>query len=160
MPDGPLLHVAIAFSRPAPAAGLEDMLRGLLDAAYRSRRKKPACLDLLITDDAEMTGMNRRHLGENGPTDVLAFDDGEMEDGRLRLGDVAISADTAARVAAERGVLFAHELAFYALHGLFHLLGMRDDDDVDRAEMHRAQAKAMRDFGMDVEPQLTQLTTD
>lgn len=128
----------------------EDMLVRLLDSAYRSKRKKPARMDLLITGDAEMTRLNRRHLGEDSPTDVLAFDDGEDEDGRMRLGDVAISADTARRVAGERGGEFEHELAFYALHGLLHLLGMRDDDDADRAKMHREQAKAMREFGLDV----------
>lgn len=128
----------------------EELLVRLLDSAYRNRRKKPANLDLLVTDDTEITKLNRRHLGEDHATDVLAFDDGEEEDGRVRLGDVAVSADTARRVATERRVPFEHELAFYALHGLLHLLGMRDDDDDDRAKMHRAQAKAMRDFGLEL----------
>lgn len=126
-----------------------DLLAGLLDSAYRRRRKKAAVLDLLIAGDTEMAKLNRRHLGRDNPTDVLAFEDGEEEDGRVRLGDVAVGAETAARVAAERGVAFDHELAFYALHGLFHLLGMRDDSDDERARMLAEQAKAMRDFGLD-----------
>ena len=148
MPDTPLLLVAVnvsaAVSREIPV----DLLSGLLDSAYRSKRKKPACMDLLVAGDVEMSRLNRRHLGKDNATDVLAFDDGEMEDGRLRLGDVAVSADTAGRVAAERDIPFEHELAFYVLHGLFHLLGMRDDDDGDRAAMHRAQARAMREYGL------------
>lgn len=149
MPDTPLLEVAVNVSAAARAHAVpEELLRDVLDFAYRSRRKKPACLDLLVAGDAEMAKLNRRHLGRDNATDVLAFDDGETEDGRLRLGDVAIGADTAVRVAADRGIEFEHELVFYALHGLFHLLGMRDDDDGDRAAMHRAQAKAMRDFGL------------
>lgn len=155
MPGDPLLLVTIAFSGPAARCGApEDMLRDLLDFAYRSKRKKPACLDLLITGDGEMTALNRRHLGESASTDVLAFDDGEMDGSRLRLGDVAVNAEAAVRVAAERGIAFEHELAFYALHGLLHLLGMRDGDDADRAAMHRAQEKAMRDFGLDVRARL------
>ncbi len=150
MPDAPLLEAVVNVSPGASGHGVPvAMLAALLDSAYRARRKKPACLDLLVTDDADMARLNRRHLGKDAATDVLAFDDGEMEGDRLRLGDVAVSADTAARVAAERGVGFDHELAFYALHGLFHLLGARDDDDRDRAAMHRDQFAAMRDFGLD-----------
>lgn len=145
MSDGPLL-----LSNVNNAAGAEideERLVLLLDSAYRSRRKKPACLDLLITTDAEMARMNRRHLGLGDATDVLAFDDGEEEDGRVRLGDVAINLDAARRAEGERGVGREQELAFYALHGLLHLLGMRDGDDADRAAMHAAQAGALRDFG-------------
>lgn len=128
-----------------------DLLRDCLVDAYRSKRKKQAVLDLLVTGDPEMSKMNRRHLGKDNATDVLAFDDGDMEEGRLRLGDIAISADTARREAAERGVRFEQELLFYALHGLFHLLGMRDDLMEDRRKMHLAQAKAMRDFGLELD---------
>lgn len=149
MSDAPLLETTVNVAPSVSGRAIPaEMLAALLDSAYRSKRKKPACLDLLVTGDREMAVMNHRHLGKNAATDVLAFDDGEMEGERLRLGDVAISADTAARVAAERGVEFDHELAFYALHGLLHLLGMRDDDDDDRSAMHRLQAKAMRDFGL------------
>lgn len=125
------------------------LLAGLLDDAYRARRKKPASLDLAVMSDDAIARLNRRHLGRGRPTDVLAFDDGELDpDKRLRLGDVAVSADTARRAARERGVGFTHELAFYALHGLFHLLGMDDADDADRREMHAAQLAAMRAYGL------------
>lgn len=150
MSDGkPLLQVELNV-----ASGLKDipeeLLRDLLDSCYRVRRKKPACLDLLVTTDAEMARMNRKHLGKDNPTDVLAFDDGDVEDGQVRLGDVAISADTARSEAERRGISFQHELAFYALHGLLHLLGMRDDTDEERSHMHRTQVKAMQEYGMRV----------
>lgn len=128
----------------------EAMLVDILDFAYRARRAKPAWLDLLVADDGEMNRLNLRHLGKDTPTDVLAFDDGEDEDGRIRLGDVAIGAETAFREAGERGVPFEHELAFYALHGLLHLLGMDDGGDDERAEMHRVQAEIMREYGLEL----------
>lgn len=127
-----------------------SLLAAVMDSAYRARRKKPAAADLLVVTDGEIARLNRRHLGLDAPTDVLAFEDGDIEDGRLRLGDIAISADTARREAAERGVPFNHELAFYALHGLFHLLGMDDGDDGERAKMLAAQREAMREFGLEI----------
>lgn len=126
-----------------------SLLVRLLDAAYRARREPPAALDLAVLDDDAMAVLNRRHLGRDRPTDVLAFDDGERErGGRIRLGDVAISAETARREAGSRGVRFEHELAFYALHGLFHLLGMRDDGAAERRAMLAEQAEAMRAFAV------------
>ncbi|MCC8165932.1 MAG: rRNA maturation RNase YbeY [Planctomycetes bacterium] len=149
MTDGPLLVTTVV---PAPGLAADDvpesLLIDLLDRGYRSKRKKPAALDLLVTSDVDIARLNRRHLGRDEATDVLAFVDGEMEDGRIRLGDIAISADTARRVAAERGIHYEHELAFYALHGLLHLLGMDDEDDKDRAEMQRLQAKIMKEHGI------------
>lgn len=143
----PLLLVTLN-NQSREAAIQPELFQALLELAYGSRRKKPACLDLLIVDDPEMTRLNRRHLGEDNTTDVLAFEDGEDEDGRVRLGDIAICAETARRESEERRADYSHELLFYALHGLFHLLGMRDDSDADREKMHQAQAKTMRDYGL------------
>jgi probable rRNA maturation factor len=33
----------------------------------------PASIGLTLTDDAELTRLNRDHMGESGPTDVLSF---------------------------------------------------------------------------------------
>lgn len=151
--DEPLLMVGVSSSPGynGPAAP-EELLRGVLDLCYRTRRKKPASMDLLVADDATITRLNRRHLGHAGPTDVLAFADGETEDGRLRLGDVAVGGQVAERESASRSIPFEHELAFYALHGLLHLLGMDDANDKDRAEMHRLQLDAMRTYGLPIPP--------
>lgn len=148
----PLLEVSVnAGARPGRVP--ERLIADMLDFCYRARRKKPARLDLLIADDAAMAKLNRRHLGLDEPTDVLAFGDGEAEEGAVRLGDVAIGFDVAEREAASRGVPLEHELVFYALHGLLHLLGMDDATPAGRARMHRAQAKAMEDFGLAVNHQ-------
>lgn len=144
-----LLRTTVSVESREDGMPSGEQIARLLDFAYRAKRKKPAAMDLLIADDREITRLNRRHLGLDNATDVLAFEDGDEEEGRVRLGDVVISAETARRVSAERGGEFARELAFYALHGLFHLLGMRDDTDVERQAMLNAQAKAMRDFGLD-----------
>lgn len=145
----PLLYVVVTAAAGFSGKDIpEKLLQDVLDSCYRTRRKKPATMDLFIADDAVMTRLNRRHLGHDGPTDVLAFADGEDEDGRLRLGDVAVGGDVALREAEARAIPFEQELVFYALHGLLHLLGMDDDTDAERAEMHRIQARAMKDSGI------------
>ncbi len=147
MTPPPLLDVGVnAAVRPERVP--EKLLAEVLDFCYRSRRKKPARLDILVADDAEMARLNRRHLGIADTTDVLAFGDGEEEEGAVRLGDIAIGFEVAERESAARGIALEHELVFYALHGLLHLLGMDDATEEQRRRMHEAQAQAMRDFGL------------
>ena len=148
MSEKGLLAAVVSVESKEPGIPAEQ-IADVLDFAYRSKRKKPATMDLLIADDREIARLNRRHLGKDNATDVLAFEDGDTEDGRIRLGDVVVSAETARRVAAERGGDFARELTFYALHGLLHLLGMRDDSDAERRAMLQTQARAMLEYGLD-----------
>lgn len=60
-PAVPVLVPAIVMARTAAAA--------LAAAAAPS----PASLALILSDDRELRRLNARHLGEDGPTDVLSF---------------------------------------------------------------------------------------
>lgn len=76
-----------------------------------------------ITDDRTMRDLNRDYRGKDRPTDVLAFAQREGEGGQLHpeiLGDIVVSADTAARQA-QRGL--RREILHLCAHGLCHLLG-------------------------------------
>jgi probable rRNA maturation factor len=83
-------------------------------------------LSILIVDDAAMREINRDYLGKDRPTNVISFAMQEGEGAGVSpqlLGDVVISADTAARDAAEAGQSFVGELYFLLLHGMLHLRG-------------------------------------
>jgi probable rRNA maturation factor len=83
-------------------------------------------LSILIVDDEQIRALNRDYLQRDKPTNVISF---SMQEGAggginpLMLGDVVISADTAARDASEAGIPFESELHFLLLHGILHLLG-------------------------------------
>lgn len=61
------------------------------------------------------------------------------------LGDIVISAETAARDAAEAGVPFEHELYFLLLHGILHLLGY-DHERGTAADARRMEAREQELF--------------
>lgn len=124
------------------------LLQRALTEAYGDREE--ATLNLLVMDDPGITVLNRRHKRRDEPTDVLAFPDGDEDPGSgiVHLGDIAVSGDTAKREAAVRNMKWEHELVFYALHGLFHLLGMDDSDARGRKEMFAAQAAQMTALGL------------
>jgi probable rRNA maturation factor len=114
-------------------------------------------VELTLAGDEEMTHLNFDHMGERGPTDVLAFplhewtvdeghshladDDAVATPGGLLLGDVVIDVDQAVRQAMQGGWTAAQEIALLAVHGALHLLGHDhaepEDEEAMRAIEHR-----------------------
>ena len=99
---------------------------------------------LVLTDDAMLHDLNRRHRGIDRPTDVLSFrvdpSDLPEEEGQ-ELGDVVISVPYAQRSARTRGFALGVELKLLAVHGLLHLLGHDDATDEGAAEMRRLETE-------------------
>jgi probable rRNA maturation factor len=91
--------------------------------------------------------LNRRFRGKNKPTDVLSF---PAIPGLMRgfAGDVAISAEIAARNARRLGHTAAEEIEILALHAVLHLAGY--DHEQDNGEMERKEAHLRKSLGLPV----------
>ncbi len=134
-----------------------DVALRLLDSAVRETVRlaigPTECeVELTICGDTEMERLNFDHMGERGPTDVLAFplhewavngrqshladDDGISPPGPVLLGDVVIDLDQALRQAADGDWSVVEELVLLAIHGSLHLLG-HDHADIDEEERMR-----------------------
>lgn len=105
-------------------------------------------ISVSIVDDREIREINRDHLGRDHPTDVIAFDYRDDEDSADVNGEVIISAETALRVAAERGHEPGAELIFYVIHGTLHLMGFDDRDREEARKMWRHQEGLMEKLGL------------
>jgi probable rRNA maturation factor len=107
-------------------------------------------LSVVITDDEQIREINRDYLQRDRPTNVISFAMQEGDDAGLQpnlLGDVVISADTAARDAAEAGLTFESELYFLLLHGILHLVGY-DHERGSSEEARLMEAKEAEIFAM------------
>jgi probable rRNA maturation factor len=134
-----------------------EVLRRAAEATLQRQRVAEACeLTVLVTGDETLRELNRRHLGVDAPTDVLAFP-GEAQGpfvdppGLPRyLGDVIISFPRAEVQAAEAGNQLSAELQLLVVHGVLHLLGYDDQTGPERARMWRAQQSVLDDLGIEV----------
>lgn len=119
-------------------AGLsEAALARFLTRANRAMRRRRA-VTILVTSSRELQELNRRFRGKNQPTDVLSFPAiPGLADGFA--GDVAISAEIAARNARWLGHTAAEEIKILTLHGLLHLAGY--DHEHDHGEMARKEQR-------------------
>ena len=109
-----------------------------------------ALLSILIVDDAQIQEINRDYLQKDRPTNVISFSMLEGEGGDVQpdlLGDVVISADTAARDAGDAGTSTVSELYFLLLHGILHLLGY-DHERGTEEDARIMQAKEAEIFAL------------
>lgn len=137
-------------------AGLAALARHVLD----SMRVHPlAELSVLLVDVPAMADLHQRWLGEEGPTDVLAFPMDELrrpshgsaqpEHGpddtaaQALLGDVVLCPQVAQEQArqAEHGI--QDELDVLCTHGILHLLGYDHAEPQEQAAMFGLQDRLL-----------------
>lgn len=115
-----------ALEEAAPAAARLALDRA---ASPDSPLALLATLEVALVDDQTSDEVHRGFMDIEGPTDVITFHHGE----------IVIGAAVAARQAAEYGEPLGREILRYLVHGLLHLAGHEDADEVERAAMEAAQ---------------------
>ncbi len=110
------------------------------------------CYSVVFVDDEQMQDINRRYLGSDDTTDVIAF---PFEDAPLTrddcAGEIIVSAQRAAAEANKRKLDVQDELALYIVHGALHLAGFDDAAPAQAAEMHDREKAILSELGRDAE---------
>jgi len=105
-------------------------------------------LSVVFVSDQAIRRLNRAYLGRHHATDVLAFSQREGEGWThypAVLGDVIISAETAAAQAKERDTSLREELDLLLIHGILHLIGYEHTAAREEARrMARKQGELFR----------------
>jgi len=100
-------------------------------------------ISILIVDDPQIAKLNHGYLNRQGPTNVIAFAMREGEFAHVAphlLGDVVISADTAAREAQNCGLSTERRFDELLVHGILHLFGYDHEDS--ESEARRMEKKS------------------
>lgn len=97
-------------------------------------------ISLLITNDKSIQVLNRDYRNKDKPTDVLSFSqlEGNISIMPITLGDLVISAETAAKQAKKYNHSLLKEMTRLIIHGTLHLLGY------DHEKVSKAKAQKMR----------------
>lgn len=121
----------------------------------KRRIPRRGALNVIFAPDREVRALNRKFLGHDYSTDVIAFPPakpgvkGKRPPGEAPpLGEIFISLGKARRQAREAGWPFYREVAFLAVHGVLHLRGWRDHTPGRRVRMLAQQAKLLRKVGL------------
>jgi probable rRNA maturation factor len=125
----------------------------------RMRVHPQAELCIKLVDEATIAELNKRWMGKEGPTDVLAFPMDELRPGLVDedpeegvLGDLVLCHEVAARQAAEArdkgqtGYRTDDEVDLLTVHGILHLLGYDHAEPEEHREMFGLQARLLAEW--------------
>lgn len=139
------MTVTVVARAPRPGITPSRLGRVIRHILRRERASSLADLTVLLVSDGQIRALNRRFLGRDRPTDVLAFPAGGGY-----LGDVVVSVDRARVQARAAGHPPGSEVAFLAAHGTLHLLGYDDATPRAHAAMLRRQRALLGEVGVRV----------
>ena len=131
---------------PASARKPRDIIRVCRQVLKDEKAKAGGELNVVFLDRRKMRVLNKRFLGHDRDTDVIAFDYAEDPGpvkGAKPFGDIFISAFQARQQAAQQAHPVLIEVLFLAAHGTLHLLGYDDSTSHQRAAMFRKQEHAL-----------------
>lgn len=117
-------------------------------------------LDVIFVDPEMIAELNREHLGQDRPTDVLAFPlDGptvgaggyEPSDDSPppHLGDVVVCPRVAAEQAPEHAGSIEAELTLLVVHGVLHVLGHDHAEPAETLEMQARERAHLQRHGFE-----------
>ncbi|MDD5208840.1 MAG: rRNA maturation RNase YbeY [Elusimicrobiales bacterium] len=104
--------------------------------------KKP--VNLIFTGGPGIKALNRRFLGKNRLTDVIAFNFPPSPVPGAAWGEIYICLPVAARQARAMGHSLLTELLVLAAHGALHLSGMDDATPAKRRAMNEKTAALLK----------------
>ena len=110
-------------------------------------------VNVIFVTDRKIRALNKKYLGRDRVTDVIAFSGKDVDGNRFPgakpaldfLGDIAISSDRAEKNAAFYGVTFTEELLRYVIHGILHLAGYKDASERDKRTMKEKEDEILRE---------------
>ena len=128
----------------------DERVRAAAEAALEHGSRPGIELSIVFVDDPTLAALHARWLGDSAPTDVISFDLGAEGGGPA--GELFVSVERAAAVAAEMGHDPATELLLYVVHGTLHLCGFDDHGEAQRARMRAAERQVFAVLGLAAAP--------
>ncbi|MDZ7684246.1 MAG: rRNA maturation RNase YbeY [Gammaproteobacteria bacterium] len=121
---------------------------GWVEAALESAGRDDVAVSIRIMDREEIALLNENYRENPVSTNVLSFPaEGEDEDGRQLLGDIALCSDVIVDEASEQGKTLSAHVSHMLVHGVLHLLGYDHMEEEEAVVMERLETDLLDGFG-------------
>jgi probable rRNA maturation factor len=147
----------------------EDVIIKLIDYALKEEGVNVEYeISMILIDNAEIKRINRENRNIDSVTDVLSFpmleypekkfykdvyintkfSDTYLDEGKLVLGDIALSLEMAKEQSIEYGHSFIRECAYLTIHSVLHLLGYDHIEIEDKVVMRQREEEILNRFNI------------
>lgn len=109
----------------------------------RSEKKEPGDLFFIFVNDKYIRQINKEFLEHDYYTDVIAFD---YREGEIINGEIYIGVETVRRNTKIYGSTLRNEILRVMIHGVLHLIGYNDKNEVEKKEIGRKEDEYINKF--------------
>ncbi|WP_123053006.1 rRNA maturation RNase YbeY [Clostridium sp. JN-1] len=146
---------------------LKKSMKEIIEYALNVEKVNLPCeVSIVFTDNDGIREINRENRNIDSPTDVLSFpmlnyeegkvfkdvycnykfDDVDLDDGNLVLGDIVISLERAKEQSIEFNHTFEREVLYLTIHSVLHLLGYDHMKVNEKVIMRRREEEILGEF--------------
>ncbi len=115
----------------------KSKIRSWLKSILRQNNRTISSINYIFTSDKYLLQVNKEYLNHSTLTDIITFDQ-SLNAGRIE-SDIYISIDRVKENSINLQISFEDELHRVMVHGILHLLGYTDKNDVEKEEMREKE---------------------
>lgn len=110
-------------------------------------------VSILLTNDEEISILNKNYRNKDKPTNVLSFPNLSLEEIQnlhkqspypIMLGDIALAFETILNEAKNENKIFLNHFYHLIVHGMLHLLGYDHENDTDAELMQEKEIEILK----------------
>ncbi|WP_142414533.1 rRNA maturation RNase YbeY [Hathewaya massiliensis] len=150
----------------------EDLINLIEDMIKYALKEEGVNLEyevsLILIDNKNIRNINKEQRGKDMVTDVLSFpmleypehkvfkdvykdykfSQFDLDEGKLILGDIALSLERAKEQSEEFNHSFKREVCYLIIHSILHLLGYDHMEECDKEIMRRREEEILKSFNL------------
>ena len=110
-------------------------IRNWISNVVEQNNKEILNINYIFTSDSHLLQINKEYLNHNTYTDIITFN--QSADENTIEADIFISIDRIKQNAKTLNQSFQNELHRVMIHGVLHILGLKDKAEIEKQEMRK-----------------------
>lgn len=120
----------------------EDILKGWISTIIQNAKQSFDTINFIYCSDNYLLEINKEYLDHDYYTDIITFDNREDDESALD-ADIFISIDRVKENATQLNLPYEQELHRVMVHGVLHLLGLKDKTEAQKKEMRESEEASL-----------------